>query len=274
MALKNRPNLEGRKFGSLTALEYIGINQYRSHIWLCKCDCGNDIIVTGSRLLLGDKSSCGCIAKSNKLRKLEEYRNEFVGKRFGRLIVDSRDFSDKSTTRFNCTCDCGNKVKVLIRNLSHKITASCGCYARDKAAEAITKHGLSHHPLYHTWNGMIQRCHNPNAPNYKYYGARGISVCEEWRDSIHNFVEWANSNGHREGLTLDRIDNNKGYSPDNCRWATVTEQNRNQSTTKLDLEKVNKIRNDTRPNVIIAKEYDIYPGHVGNVKSKLIWKDT
>lgn len=92
------------------------------------------------------------------------------------------------------------------------------------------KHGLHAHPLYKTWNNIRSRCKNPNATKYKYYGGKGITVCEEWDNSFVAFYEWCISNGWRRGLSIDRIDPNKGYSPDNCRWADYITQNNHLSS--------------------------------------------
>lgn len=97
-----------------------------------------------------------------------------------------------------------------------------------KASIGVTR--ISDHPAYEAYHGMITRCCNPNADNYKYYGERGIKVCDEWlgEDGFYNFVRWSEANGFEQGLTIDRIDNNKGYSPNNCRWVTTEVQERNK----------------------------------------------
>ena len=94
------------------------------------------------------------------------------------------------------------------------------------------KHGLRKHRLFSVWNGMKQRCFNSNWYAYKDYGGRGISVTDEWKDDFLCFYHWAMNNGYRQGLTLDRIDNSKGYSPDNCRWVTIKEQSNNRRSNR------------------------------------------
>lgn len=94
-------------------------------------------------------------------------------------------------------------------------------------------HGLRNTPLYVTWANMKQRCYNPNDTHYKWYGGRGVTVCDEWRNDFKAFYDWALANGYRDGLTIDRIDYDKNYSPDNCRFITMSKQQRNKSSNKL-----------------------------------------
>lgn len=94
------------------------------------------------------------------------------------------------------------------------------------------KHGLRQTRIYGIWNGMLQRCYNPNRPKYKDYGARGIGVCEEWRHNFKAFYDWAMANGYNDNLTIDRKNNDKGYEPSNCRWITIADQSYNKSTSK------------------------------------------
>ena len=118
-------------------------------------------------------------------------------------------------------CHCGTEFKCVQQSVKSGKTTSCGCYQK----QMVTTHGLTKHRLCKTWDGMMQRCHNPNNTKYKDYGGRGIDVCERWKD-IKNFIEDMFP-AFQEGLSLDRIDNNKGYSLDNCRWTNKTIQARN-----------------------------------------------
>lgn len=116
----------------------------------------------------------------------------------------------------------------------------------------LKKHGLSNTKLYSIWSGMKRRCYNKNERAYKHYGGRGITICDEWKNDFMSFYDWAMNNGYSEGLTIDRIDNNKGYSPENCRWATVKEQNRNyRRNIKVEY------KGETKTLVELAEEYNI-----------------
>ena len=154
--------------------------------------------------------------------------NSIIGKRFGRLVVVKLHHVGKNKgTWWECKCDCGNTKVVFRGGLTSGDTSSCGCYRNEHKKEFAKKHGLSCHPLYSTWSGMIQRCTNKNAKNYYRYGGRGICVCKDWLEDFEKFYTWAMNNGYSSDLTLDRIDNSNGYSPDNCRWSTKIEQQNN-----------------------------------------------
>jgi len=126
-----------------------------------------------------------------------------------------------------CRCTCGNTVVVAGTLLRSGHSKSCGCLQRETARRCNTKHGMYQSREYQVWAGMLQRCYNPKEPSYSNYGARGISVCPQWRDSFERFFK---DMGRRPSPkhSLDRIDNSAGYSPANCRWASKKEQARNQ----------------------------------------------
>lgn len=151
---------------------------------------------------------------------------DLTGEKFGNLTVIGRGDNDKSGhVRWKCKCDCG-KIKekpVYARDLKVGKVVSCGCIHHQK----ITIHNGSKERLYQTWKGMLKRCENPNCTNFHNYGKRGIKVCDEWKDYL-TFKAWALKTGYKERLTIDRINVNGNYTPDNCRWVTLKEQSNNK----------------------------------------------
>ena len=158
-----------------------------------------------------------------------------IGQRFGKLTVVGRDYSQSGAgrhARWICKCDCGNTKSILSTSLRGG-QQSCGC----KVVEDHLDHGFTGTRLYNVWNCMKQRCGNPNNKNYPEYGQRGISVCEEWKRDYLSFRTWAIENGYDEsaprGLcTIDRIDNDGDYNPENCRIVNMKQQCANRRRPK------------------------------------------
>lgn len=160
-----------------------------------------------------------------------------VGKQFGRLIVLGFDHMGKYGESYwlcECTCPKHNRLIVSRGSLTKHHTTSCGCYKSDLQRKLKTTHGDHKSRLHNIWGDMEQRCGNEKHTNYRLYGERGIDVCEEWSDNFETFRNWAVSNGYSDNLTLDRIDNDGNYCPDNCRWVDrYTQMNNTRKTRRI-----------------------------------------
>lgn len=165
--------------------------------------------------------------------------SKWLGKKFNSLTVigfekgvryDGKYY--KQYNRWICECDCGNKKSVLPNKVIRGTTKTCGCGKPKRLIkyniEHNTKHGGRKEYLYSIWHGIKARCYNSNSKDYKNYGARGITMCDEWKDDYAAFREWSTNHGYSKELTIDRIDVNGNYEPDNCRWVDNIVQARNQ----------------------------------------------
>lgn len=158
---------------------------------------------------------------------------DLVGQKIGRLtVIRNAGRTAARKTRYECRCDCGETIVAIGSSLLSGHTKSCGCLKAEMAARINFKHGYRGTRIYKIWANMKSRCSNPNTPAYGRYGGRGISLCEEW-ESFEHFYEWAVANGYSDDLTIDRIDNDGNYCPENCRWITQKEQCNNKRNNHL-----------------------------------------
>lgn len=194
---------EGQTFNSFKLIEY-KVGGRASF----ECECGTIKELKACNVFNGVTKSCGCDT---------DYfpRDNKIGRRYGKLTVQSY----VTGAMYDCLCDCGNMSRVLSSNLATGHTKSCGCNR--------VLHGDYKTRIYRIWRGMKHRCQCVGNKDWENYGGRGITVCDEWQEFVP-FRDWALANGYEANLTIDRAENDNGYTPQNCRWVTISEQNRNR----------------------------------------------
>lgn len=160
---------------------------------------------------------------------------ELKDQKFGMLTVikqSEKKFANSRSILWDCSCECGNTTIVSGSNLKRGNTKSCGCVTKERIKNINSSHNLSNTNLYKTWKGIKTRCYNTKINHYERYGGRGIKVYEEWKNDFNSFYNWSMTNGYSDGLTIDRIDNNGNYGPNNCRWVDMKVQSNNTRTNR------------------------------------------
>lgn len=166
--------------------------------------------------------------------------DKYIGMKFGRYTILERRGSYKNGEKlYLCKCECGTIKIVALSHLKRGKIKSCGCYGEEVRRKSHKKHGMYNSRIYKIWLHMKERCFNKNCSSYNCYGRRGITVCEEWLD-FTAFCKWAFCNGYSDNLTIDRIDNDKGYCPNNCRWVTRSENSKRASQRLIEIDGVIK----------------------------------
>lgn len=207
----------------------------RYHAVPVVCQCGTETSVPVYGLLSGKTLSCGCAQREAAAALPVSRFGVSVGDRFGFWTVtreptmEAEGNCQKKRPRAQCVCDCGNKSDILLPLLISKKTTSCGC---EKGRLFMERHFQGDKHLRSIWRAVRRRCYNPKATFYCHYGGRGIVMCDAWL-KWDNFRDWATKTGYKNGLEIERIDNEQIYHPDNCKWATRKEQTNNTRASHI-----------------------------------------
>lgn len=228
----------------------------RRKAFVAQCTCGKSKIVTERYLISGKSTSCGC-----------SKRFYVIGSKIGKFTVTA--FENNKHAYYILRCDCGNTKRLRYDTIKGLKNKSCGC---DKIKRPV-EHVQHQNRLYHVWYSMWTRCTVDSCKAYKNYGGRGISICNEWKN-FSEFVEWAERTGYASNLTIDRIDNNGNYCPENCHWVTKTENSRKTRAIKLTMAMADEIRQKHKNGKIqaeLCKEYQLSCAHIHRIVKNKRW---
>lgn len=218
--------------------------------------------------------------KSTRTRKSTEYpviigsvkpTKNLQGKKYGRLtVIRCIGKTLKNRIYWECLCNCETIIYVSAGNLNSGYVRSCGCLNSDIVIAKNTKHNSVYKRIYYIWHSMIQRCHNPKTKSYKYYGAKGIKVCKEWKNSAKVFIDWAVQNGYSDNLTINRRDSKKGYFPENVNFMTMGKHMSLHANLRVKNGTHNLLAKNRKPDrqKLIAFANDILEVHIPELKSK------
>jgi hypothetical protein len=226
-------NMIGKKYGRLTVIKeidpYIDNRGSRIIRYLCRCECGNEKEVIGIYLRNLTTQSCGCYNKEIISRK----KINIIGKKFGRWLVikevEPKNYNcGVNHRKYLCRCECGNEKEVIGIYLRNGESKSCGCLKKEILHQRLTTHNKSKEKIFIVLRNMKNRCYNKNNLDYHNYGGRGIKICDEWLNDPNSFFKWAENNGYKKDLTIERINVNDDYKPNNCTFVNRRKQSLNR----------------------------------------------
>ena len=210
-------------FGKWTVINVASLERKsksnRSMYYICRCECGTIKPVRSDGLRSGKSTQC------LPCKKQVIDTKPYIGNKFGKWLVLEVANDGSGTSSLLCQCQCGNQVIIRATHLRNGRNQCYECFKIQRISN-LTTHGLTHKKEYQVWLTMKMRCHNPKRPQYKWYGSRGIKVCDRWLNSFENFYKDMGDRPH--GYQIDRINNDGDYSPNNCRWVTPKENNDNR----------------------------------------------